>query len=85
MTDGVAIVEAEVRELIRRTGVDPVRNLAAARDLVNDAVLDYDERSLAGGLPSLVDVPGTVKQLLDAVAGLGPLQQYLDDPTVEEI
>jgi pilus assembly protein CpaF len=33
----------------------------------------------------LVDVPGTVKQLLDAVAGLGPLQQYLDDPTVEEI
>ena len=27
----------------------------------------------------------TVKQLLDAVAGLGPLQQYLDDETVEEI
>lgn len=85
MNDGVAIVEAEVRELIRRTGVDPARNLGATRDLVNDAVLDYDERSLAGGLPTLVDVPGTVKRLLDAVAGLGPLQQYLDDPTVEEI
>ena len=85
MSEGIAIVEAEVRGLIRRTGVDPVHDLAGTRDLVNDAVLDYDERSLGGGLPTLADVAGTVKQLLDAVAGLGPLQQYLDDETVEEI
>jgi pilus assembly protein CpaF len=85
MTDGIAIVEAEVRELIRRTGVDPVHDLAGTRTLVHDAVLDYDERSLGGGLPTLDDIPSTVKQLLDAVAGLGPLQPYLDDPTVEEI
>ena len=85
MSDGVAIVEAEVRELIRRGGIDPVRDLPAMRGLVQDAVLDYDERSLAGGLPALVDVSGAVKQVLDAVAGLGPLQRYLDDPTVEEI
>jgi pilus assembly protein CpaF len=85
VSDGIAIVEAEVRELIRRTGVDPVHDLAGTRDLVNDAVLDYDERSLGGGLPTLADVAGTVKQLLDSVAGLGPLQQYLDDQTVEEI
>jgi pilus assembly protein CpaF len=85
MTDGIAIVEAEVRELIRRTGVDPVHDPTGTRELVHDAVLDYDERSLAGGLPILDDVPRTVKQLLDAVAGLGPLQQYLDDQTVEEI
>ena len=26
-----------------------------------------------------------MKSVLDAVAGFGPLQQYLDDPTVEEI
>jgi pilus assembly protein CpaF len=85
MTDGIAIVEAEVRELIRRTGVDPVHDLTGTRELVHEAVLDYDERSLAGGLPILDDVPRTVKQLLDAVAGLGPLQQYLDDHTIEEI
>jgi pilus assembly protein CpaF len=85
MNDGIALVEAEVRELIRRSGVDPVRDLPAVRELVNDAVLDYDERSLAGGLPSLADVSTTVKHLVDVVAGLGPLQRYLDDPTVEEV
>jgi pilus assembly protein CpaF len=85
MSDGITIVEAEVRELIRRSGVDPVHDLAGTRDLVHEAVLDYDERSLGGGLPALGDVPATVKQLLDTVAGLGPLQQYLDDPAVEEI
>jgi pilus assembly protein CpaF len=85
VSGGADIVEAEVRELVRRGGIDPARDLPAMRSLVEDAVLDYDERSLAGGLPSLVDVPATVKQVLDAVAGLGPLQQYLDDPSVEEI
>lgn len=79
------LVEAEVRELIRRTGLDPLADPAAARALVQEAVLDYDQRSLGGGLPSLVDLPAVVKQVLDHVAGLGPLQQYLDDPLVEEI
>jgi pilus assembly protein CpaF len=83
--DGIDIVEAEVRELIRRTGVDPVRDPAATQTLVRDAVLDYDERSLGGGLPTLLDITATVKQVLDTVAGLGPLQPYLDDPSVEEI
>jgi len=83
--EGVDIVEAEVRELIRRSGVDPVRDPTATRTLVREAVLDYDERSLGGGLPTLLDVPATVKHLVDAVAGLGPLQPYLDDPAVEEI
>jgi pilus assembly protein CpaF len=85
VSDGVDNVEAEVRELIRRGGVDPARDHDAIRTLVQDAVLDYDERSLAGGLPTLVDVSGAVKHVLDAVAGLGPLQPYLDDPGVEEI
>jgi pilus assembly protein CpaF len=85
MSDGIAIVEAEVRELIRRSGVDPVRDLSATRTLVHEAVLDYDERSLGGGLPTLLDLPATVKQVIDTVAGLGPLQPYLDDPHVEEI
>ncbi|HEX5597934.1 MAG TPA: ATPase, T2SS/T4P/T4SS family, partial [Micromonosporaceae bacterium] len=44
-----------------------------------------DDRSLAGTLPPLADRVGAVKSVLDAVAGLGPLQEYLDDPAVEEI
>ena len=83
--DATAIVEGEVRELIRRRGVDPARDPGGVRRLVEDAIADYDDRSLSGGLPLLPDPHATVKTVVDAVAGLGPLQAYLDDPTVEEI
>jgi pilus assembly protein CpaF len=33
----------------------------------------------------LDDAAGTARLVLDAVAGFGPLQPLLDDPTVEEI
>ena len=83
--DAVAIVEGEVRELIRRRGVDPSRDVVDVRRLVEEAVADYDARSLSGGLPPLPDPDAAVKTVLDVVAGLGPLQPYLDDPRVEEI
>jgi hypothetical protein len=83
--DGVRHVEGEVRELIRRSGLDPARSRALVDRLVRDAVSDYDERSVHGGLPALPDVGAAVKTVMDAVAGYGPLQRYLDDPEVEEI
>lgn len=83
--DGVAILETEVRELIRRRGLDPVRDHQGIHDLVCDVVADYDERSLLGTVPPLVDSPAAIKTVVDAVAGLGPLQRYLDDEEVEEI
>ena len=84
-TVGVAILESEVRELIRRRGVDPLRDRPAIDQLVADALADYDTRSALGVVPPLGDAPGAVRAVLDAVAGLGPLQKYLDDPEVEEI
>lgn len=83
--DGVTILESEVRELVRRRGLDPLRDPAAVRELVVDAVADYDARSLLGGVPPLGDTPGAIKSLVDTIAGLGPLQRYLDDPEIEEI
>src|SRR5690554_4891635 len=83
--DGVAILEGEVRELIRRRGLDPLGDPHGVRALVIDAVADYDARSLLGGVPPLVDSVAAVKSLVDVIAGLGPLQRYLDDPEVEEI
>ncbi|GAA3815263.1 CpaF family protein [Cellulomonas soli] len=83
--EGVAILEHEVRELIRRRGVDPVRDRAGVVALVTDAIADYDERSVVGAVPPLVDQVAVHKAVVDAVAGLGPLQRYLDDPEVEEI
>ncbi|MBM6546894.1 CpaF family protein [Janibacter sp. YIM B02568] len=83
--DAHALVEAEVRELIRRTGVDPVGDQRSVAELVREAVSDYDERSMTGAMPLLGNFEDAVKRVMDAVAGFGPLQQYLDDPAVEEI
>jgi pilus assembly protein CpaF len=83
--EAVRHVEDEVRELIRRSGIDPVRDGSDIRRLVMDAVQDYDERSLHGGLPILGDPKEAVHSILSIVAGYGPLQQYFDDPAVEEI
>lgn len=83
--DAVRTVEGEVRELIRRSGLDPVREPEAVQRLVRDAVADYDSRSMHGGMPVLEDLKKAEKSVWDTVAGFGPLQQYFDDPTIEEI
>ena len=83
--DAVGTVGSEVRELIRRSRLDTMRDVQEMRQLVHDAVVDYDERSLHGGLPALLDLDETIKSVLDAVAGFGPLPQYLDDPTIREV
>ncbi len=83
--EGVALLEHEVRELIRRRGIDPLRDGESLRLLVRDVLADYDERSLRGHVPPLPDPEAATKAVVDAVAGLGPLQQYLDDDEVEEI
>jgi len=81
----VDTVEAEVRELVRRRGLDPIADHAAMRRLVDDVVTDYDDRALTSSLPSLADPQTAARAVYDAVAGFGPLQRHLDDPTVEEI
>lgn len=85
MTQSAEILEAEVRELIRRRGLDPTRDSEATKVLIADAVADYDERALLGRVPRLGDLHETSKAVHDAVVGLGPLQPYLDDPEIEEI
>ena len=85
MSEAVRHVEGEVRELIRRSGLDPARHPVEVDRLVRDAVSDYDERSVHGGMPTLASINDTVKSILDVVAGYGPLQRYFDDPTIEEI
>ena len=83
--NGVDTVEAEVRELVRRRGLDPIEDRAAVRRLVDEVVADYDERSLTSTLTPLSDAPSAARAVYDAVAGFGPLQRHLDDPSIEEI
>ena len=81
----VDTVEAEVRELVRRRGLDPVEDRAAVRRLVDEVIAEYDERALTSTLAPLPDPTSAARAVYDAVAGFGPLQRHLDDPTVEEI
>ncbi len=83
--DPVTTVEAEVRDLVRRRGVDPLAQPHQVRALVAEVLADYDQRTLSGGLPALSDPGAAARSVFDSVAGFGALQPYLDDPTVEEV
>ncbi|HHW82449.1 MAG TPA: CpaF family protein [Actinomycetales bacterium] len=85
MNEALAALETEVRELARRRGVDPAHDAGATRRLVEEAVADWDDRSIAGLVPPLPNTDDASRHLMDTVAGFGPLQRYLDDPGVEEI
>ncbi|MFN8190915.1 MAG: ATPase, T2SS/T4P/T4SS family [Nocardioidaceae bacterium] len=78
-------LDARVREIVRGEGVDPQRDAGVVRRIAEGVVREHDERSLTGAVTPLADPSGVVGELLARVAGFGPLQPYLDDPTVEEI
>jgi pilus assembly protein CpaF len=82
---GLGIVEGEVRELVRRRGIDPVAEPAVVRRLIDDVIADYLDRAVTSTLPPLGDTTHVARAVLDAVAGFGPLQPFLDDPAIEEI
>jgi pilus assembly protein CpaF len=80
------IIEREVRELVRRRGLDPGDGDAATvRHLIDEVVADYAERRLTASMPPLTDPGQVAKTVADRVVGMGPLQPYFDDPDIEEI
>jgi pilus assembly protein CpaF len=80
------IVEDEVRELVRRRGLDPGNGDAVAvRQLIDEVVTDYADRRLVASMPPLTDAGQVAKAVADRVIGMGPLQPFFDDPDVEEI
>jgi pilus assembly protein CpaF len=81
----VELIDAQVRDVVRREGIDPLRNPAAVRSIVLAVVREYDDRSLTGIVPPIDDVEAVSREVHDRVAGFGPLQRYLDDSAVEEI
>jgi len=85
--DAARLVEADVREELRRR-ISAGRSRgseAEVRALVEQAVVDYDLRSLDGSLPDLRDRAAVARAVVAAVSGFGALQRYFDDPDVEEI
>jgi len=81
-----AVVVAErVRERLRAERTDPARNLELATQIVRAEVRRHNDFALARGLSVVDDEPACVREVLAAVAGFGPLQPYLEDPTIEEV
>ncbi len=79
------VLDATLRDHVRRNGVDPQRDSGVVRRLATRLVAEHDERSLTGQVEPVVDSERLVEELVANVAGFGPLQKYLDDPGVEEI
>lgn len=83
--DALGIVEDEVRDQVRRRGLDPAVDHFDLKELVEAAVAEYDRRSMVSALPLIGEVDRAVKRIMDSVAGFGELQPLLDDDDVEEI
>lgn len=78
-------LDQHVREVVRREAVDPQREADLVRRIAEGVVRDHDDRSLTGVVAPVPDVDSMVGELVARVSGFGPLQPFLDDPTVEEI
>lgn len=84
--DVLAIVEDEVRELVRRRGLDPAMgDRDSLAGLVTEVLEDYEVRVHASTLPRIFDRDALSRELIARVGGLGPLQPLMEDPQVEEI
>lgn len=81
--DAQGIVEAESRELIRRRGLDT--RVDQLEPLIREVIADYEHRAASGTVPPLHDEDATVAVVGARIGGFGPLQEYLDDPGVEEV
>ncbi|MFE7845209.1 CpaF family protein [Microbacterium sp. NPDC057407] len=85
-TSSVASLVAErVRERLRAERTDPSRDPEFAAHVARTEVRRHNDFALARGLMPADDEAACVREVLAAVAGFGPLQPYLDDPTVEEL
>lgn len=83
--DATAQLEQDIRERILTHGLDPVREPERVFALITEVVSQYEQDARDGRVPGLGNGDQLARQFRDAITGLGPLQQYMDDPSVEEI
>ncbi|MDU0969155.1 MAG: ATPase, T2SS/T4P/T4SS family [Actinomycetaceae bacterium] len=71
----------QIAHALANEACDPARDEARARVLIAEHVTSWNAR----GDELAVDEDACVRALADDFLGLGPLQPFLDDPTIEEI
>lgn len=81
----VAAVAARVRERLRADGIDPTHDRERAARLTRGEIRAHNDAALARGEQLIDDEAACARDVLAHLVGYGPLQPYLDDPTVEEV
>ena len=93
MPTAVVLITEQVRERVRRDGVDlgghraqgAVVDRAIVDQYVREEVQRYSERALGGSLPMLLDEHQAAREIVASITGFGVLQPFFDDPDIEEI
>jgi pilus assembly protein CpaF len=85
MPNPLAVIADQVRERVRLDGVDLAADSAVAERYVREEVRRYSERALGGSVPLLADESQAAREIVATLTGFGRLQQFFDDPTVEEL
>ncbi len=87
MASAIELITDRVRDRVRREGVDlgAADGEALAARFVRDEVQRYSEHALGGSHPLLADEAAVSRRVVATLTGFGPLQPFLDDPSVEEL
>ena len=85
MSSSTAAIAEKVRARLRAERTDPTSHPEEARRIAQFEVRRHNDQALARGVATVDDEAACVRDVLAGVAGLGPLQPLLDDPSVEEI
>ncbi len=72
-TPAFELLDADVREQVRRSGIDPLTEVETVRRLAQSAVRAHDDRSLSGTVRPVEDPERVVAELIARVAGFGQL------------
>lgn len=80
-----ATVAERVRDRLRAERTDPARDPEFAAHVARTEVRRHNDFALARGQATIDDESACVREVLATVTGYGPLQAYLDNPTVEEL
>ncbi|APF35631.1 pilus assembly protein CpaF [Microbacterium paludicola] len=74
-----------LRDRLRSEGIDPAERPDEVERVAAAEVQRHNDFALARGLEAVDDESAAVRRVLASVAGYGPLQALLDDPSVEEL
>lgn len=78
-------VQSDVRDSIRRLGVDPLRDPIAMKDLIDASLADAIGAALQQDADFDIDRDQVAQEVMHAICGFGALQPYFDDPSIEEL